>query len=683
MKLSYTLHSCPCLASAIISACLLFVVVPELSAQQVSSKVSPISNADNILFEKRTPKIIGGEPSIKDTYPFMTGITAANVGTISVTCGASYIGGRYVLTAAHCVNDVLAEQIDVWIGGHDFSIPAQGKRVSVQQIYTHEEYDVESFNKDIAVLELSEVVTGIEPLSLLTPAIEAAINEGELFTIMGWGNTDDTTEVGNYPSVLQETTVPLYNRAACLAAFGAGEITEFMMCAGYVVGGQDTCQGDSGGPMIYRHEGQWYQAGIVSFGNGCALANSPGIYTSVPSLLTWIEQKKEGVSYLQNRRIGFVESGYENNEVISITNVSSSAFMVTNVRLQDEVNLVNLAVTQDTCSGVLLTQNESCDIVVDTSSASVGQSSFTLEANTTTTLVSEILVSVNFTSMPSTAIDMASAVGSDNSLQTWYSGGDAQWILQNNRAFNGTSSVSSGNIDDFGTSVLLTKITDPTVKSITYNYIVSSEQDYDFLDVSVNGNLVDSFSGTNDTDFQAKTIVLTPGINRVAFAFTKDLSESVGEDRAYIDGISLLVRNDSPIIILNQSSFSVEEETVFTLDATGTRDPENQSLAYEWSIIGDAAATIASPNAISTSITAPKFADTTSMAVRLIVTDSEGASTSRNVSVIITQNPANVIVTPPPVTVTPITSSGGGGSTAWLTLLLLAFTVGFRKHVAC
>ena len=54
------------------------------------------------------------------------------------------------------------------------------------------------------------------------------------------------------------------------------------ICAGYAAGGVDTCQGDSGGPMFRRDAANaWIQVGIVSWGDGCARPNKPGVYTQV------------------------------------------------------------------------------------------------------------------------------------------------------------------------------------------------------------------------------------------------------------------------------------------------------------------------------------------------------------------------------------------------------------------
>lgn len=47
-------------------------------------------------------------------------------------------------------------------------------------------------------------------------------------------------------------------------------------------------KGDSGGPMVTKQGAIWIQAGITSWGLGCAQPGLPGVYTMVSRYQTWI-----------------------------------------------------------------------------------------------------------------------------------------------------------------------------------------------------------------------------------------------------------------------------------------------------------------------------------------------------------------------------------------------------------
>lgn len=109
--------------------------------------------------------------------------------------------------------------------------------------------------------------------------------------VTGWGAT---SENGQISVNLQEVTVPIMSNVDCKkTGYGQSRITDNMMCAGFPEGKKDSCQGDSGGPMHVidsemKLESVHQIAGIVSWGEGCAKPNYPGVYTRVNRFRTWL-----------------------------------------------------------------------------------------------------------------------------------------------------------------------------------------------------------------------------------------------------------------------------------------------------------------------------------------------------------------------------------------------------------
>ena len=75
------------------------------------------------------------------------------------------------------------------------------------------------------------------------------------------------------------------SRTQCRAVYGASEVTDRMWCAGTAAGGKDSCQGDSGGPIV---DASKTLIGLVSWGDGCARPNTPGVYARVGSFIPFI-----------------------------------------------------------------------------------------------------------------------------------------------------------------------------------------------------------------------------------------------------------------------------------------------------------------------------------------------------------------------------------------------------------
>merc|ERR1712008_598668 len=135
-------------------------------------------------------------------------------------------------------------------------------------------------------LELNEEV---KPACLPSSAgyLDVSSSEDRCFT-SGWGTLSSS---GSSPEICQYVRVPAITNAACNNDYG-GSITDSMICAGYPgVGGKDACQGDSGGPFVCNDGGKAVIAGVVSWGNGCALADYPGVYARTTYVLDWIKSQ--------------------------------------------------------------------------------------------------------------------------------------------------------------------------------------------------------------------------------------------------------------------------------------------------------------------------------------------------------------------------------------------------------
>ncbi|KAK5891915.1 hypothetical protein CesoFtcFv8_012344 [Champsocephalus esox] len=103
-------------------------------------------------------------------------------------------------------------------------------------------------------------------------------------SVSGWGNTNLGGEV-YMPTLLQCLNVPIVDQQVCENAY-PGMISSRMVCAGYMEGGKDACNGDSGSPLVC--EGEVH--GLVSWGQGCAEPNYPGVYVKLCEFHSWFEE---------------------------------------------------------------------------------------------------------------------------------------------------------------------------------------------------------------------------------------------------------------------------------------------------------------------------------------------------------------------------------------------------------
>ena len=161
---------------------------------------------------------------------------------------------------------------------------------AIQRLYLHPNWDHITTDNDLALLRLDRPATLNKRVNTIClPKHEYQFPTGTMCTITGWGTTQ---EGGNASPFLMQAKVPIVDRQACRhnQSYG-GKITENMICAGLRQGGVDSCQGDSGGPLVCRspqNHRQWVQAGVTSWGKGCARALKYGVYANLKRFLPWV-----------------------------------------------------------------------------------------------------------------------------------------------------------------------------------------------------------------------------------------------------------------------------------------------------------------------------------------------------------------------------------------------------------
>ena len=239
-----------------------------------------ISGSDEVEFDTAEGRIVGGVDSDISAAPWQVAVMDTS---FYQYCGGSILSASWILTAAHC-EVAVGDKVGA---AHSrlTTMRTSGQIRTVAQAITFPGYVTSENGKDVMLLRLNAPLDLSGPnaraISVASESDSAGFAAGAVATVTGWGTL---TYEGASPNQLQRADLDISTAAAVRAKYGTLSADQI----GAARAGKDSCQGDSGGPLSVRIGGVARLVGVVSWGTGCALPNTPGMYSRVASFAAWI-----------------------------------------------------------------------------------------------------------------------------------------------------------------------------------------------------------------------------------------------------------------------------------------------------------------------------------------------------------------------------------------------------------
>lgn len=218
-------------------------------------------------------RIVGGHTARTGQYPSTVSLHTGD--SHQFICAGSIISERYVLTAAHCMDQRWPQNVRIRAGSN--RLHSDGTLHPVIRISVHHAYRPETRANDLATVQIAgsfRFNTHTQLIALRTWST-GAVAAAET---VGWGWTDQP----QLSEQLQTLQTSVLTNAACGRHALPIAIDQRHMCA--LAGhGRGVCRGDSGGPLLV----DGLLVGVVSRAVSCAVG-VPDVYVRLSEYVRWI-----------------------------------------------------------------------------------------------------------------------------------------------------------------------------------------------------------------------------------------------------------------------------------------------------------------------------------------------------------------------------------------------------------
>ena len=485
--------------------------------------------------------------SLKANIGTSASLTVVEYISQSISCGASFLGDKWLLTASHCVEGRSPQKLKVNVGEYNLSNGAENIK-AVKRIYMHADYELNiELDNDIALIELVDSVDNPAITLVDSAATEQFSIDNSTVTVVGWGGREgyapDGGPTSDFPDLLLQVDLELLTNSECkdilaesstesfVGTYSANDvgITNAMICAFIPSGGKSACQGDSGGPLMINTNEGWQQIGIVSWGIGCAAEGFPDVYTRTAFFSDWVNGITQGIAI--DQRFDFTTQP-ENQTQSATLDIVNNSELSANLTFEIDGN-TNFTIVNDDCNSIAA--GETCLLQISYKADGVGKHTANITIDSDNSEIATSSAKIFAQSIALAGNIQVQLSSTDNAL-TWYSGGNSAWLLDNSEA-----AIISGDINNNQESIVMVTVSGEG--TLSFEWSVSSEENTispenpdDALYLYVDDELVNFISG--DIDYESETVRLTAGEHKITWIYEKDSIISAGKDNARIRNVT-------------------------------------------------------------------------------------------------------------------------------------------------